>query len=467
MPTSKTEPSLWADIKASIAGNDQDFTEGKLGRAILLLSIPMVLEMAMESVFAIVDIFFVSRLGADAVATVGITESLITIVYAIGIGLSMGTTAMVARRIGEKDKIGASKSAVQAIIVGFLVSLPISLIGIFYAKDLLRLMGAEPVIVETMYAYTSIMIGGNAVIMLLFVINAIFRGAGDAAISMRVLWLANGLNIILDPILIFGIGFIPAFGVKGAAIATVIGRGIGVLYQLYLLSKNQTRVTIIKETLVVQWDIMKRLIRLSLGGIGQFIIATSSWIGLVRILAEFGSITVAGYTIAIRIFIFSILPSWGMSNAAATLVGQNLGANKPERAEKSVWTTAGVNMVFLALVGITFYIFAEWLIALFSTDPEIIRIGAQCLRIISYGYLAYAFGMIIIQAFNGAGDTTTPTIINFICFWLIEIPLAYLLALEFGFKQDGVFYAIVVAETLLGVIGFLIFRKGNWKKVNV
>jgi putative MATE family efflux protein len=284
---------------------------------------------------------------------------------------------------------------------------------------------------------------------------------------MRVLWLANGLNIILDPILIFGIGFIPAFGVKGAAIATVIGRGIGVLYQLYLLSKNQTRVSIIKETLVLQWDIMKRLIRLSLGGIGQFIIATSSWIGLVRILAEFGSITVAGYTIAIRIFIFSILPSWGMSNAAATLVGQNLGANKPERAEKSVWTTAGVNMVFLALVGITFYIFAEWLIALFSTDPEIIRIGAQCLRIISYGYLAYAFGMIIIQAFNGAGDTTTPTIINFICFWLIEIPLAYLLAIEFGFKQDGVFYAIVVAETLLGVIGFLIFRKGNWKKVNV
>ena len=467
MPTSNTETSLWADIKASIAGNDQDFTEGKLGRAILLLSIPMVLEMAMESVFAIVDIFFVSRLGADAVATVGITESLITIVYAIGIGLSMGTTAMVARRIGEKDKIGASKSAVQAIIVGFLVSLPISLIGIFYAKDLLRLMGAEPVIVETMYAYTSIMIGGNVVIMLLFVINAIFRGAGDAAISMRVLWLANGLNIILDPILIFGIGFIPAFGVKGAAIATVIGRGIGVLYQLYLLSKNQTRVSIIKETLVLQWDIMKRLIRLSLGGIGQFIIATSSWIGLVRILAEFGSITVAGYTIAIRIFIFSILPSWGMSNAAATLVGQNLGANKPERAEKSVWTTAGVNMVFLALVGITFYIFAEWLIALFSTDPEIIRIGAQCLRIISYGYLAYAFGMIIIQAFNGAGDTTTPTIINFICFWLIEIPLAYLLALEFGFKQDGVFYAIVIAETLLGVIGFLIFRKGNWKKVNV
>lgn len=467
MPISNTEPTLWADIKASIAGNDQDFTEGKLGRAILLLSIPMVLEMAMESVFAIVDIFFVSRLGADAVATVGITESLITIVYAIGIGLSMGTTAMVARRIGEKDKIGAAKSAVQAIIVGFLVSLPISLLGIFYAKDLLRMMGAEPVIVETMYSYTTIMIGGNVVIMLLFVINAIFRGAGDAAISMRVLWLANGLNIVLDPILIFGIGFIPAFGVKGAAIATVIGRGIGVLYQLYLLSKNQTRITIIKETLVVQWDIMKRLIRLSLGGIGQFIIATSSWIGLVRILAEFGSITVAGYTIAIRIFIFSILPSWGMSNAAATLVGQNLGAQKPDRAEKSVWTTAIVNMVFLSLVGIIFYIFADSLIALFSNDPEIIRIGAKCLRIISYGYVAYAFGMIIIQAFNGAGDTTTPTIINFICFWLIEIPLAYFLAMELGFKQDGVFYAIVVAESLLGVIGFIIFRQGKWKKINV
>jgi putative MATE family efflux protein len=460
-------PSLWSDIKSSIAGTEQDFTEGKLGRAILLLSIPMVLEMSMESIFAVVDIFFVSRLGADAVATVGITESLITIIYAIGIGLAMGTTALVSRRIGEKDKEGASISAVQAILVAVLVSIPISLIGIFFSKDLLTLMGAEENIVENLYGYTAIMIGGNIVIMLLFVINAVFRGAGDAAISMRVLWLANGLNIILDPLLIFGIWIFPELGVKGAAVATVTGRGIGVIYQFYLLGNGKHRIAIIRKQFQVQWDVMKNLIRVSLGGIGQFIIATSSWIGLVRILAEFGSITVAGYTIAIRIFIFSILPSWGMSNAAATLVGQNLGAGKPDRAEKSVWATAYVNMGFLAIVGITFYFLADFLVSLFSSDPEIIDIGGQCLRILCYGYLAYAFGMIVIQAFNGAGDTMTPTAINFICFWMVEIPLAYFLALELGFKQDGVFYSIVVSESLLAILGYIVFRRGKWKKTNV
>ncbi len=467
MKSDTTSPSLWSDIKSSIAGTEQDFTEGKLGRAILLLSIPMVLEMSMESIFAVVDIFFVSRLGADAVATVGITESLITIIYAIGIGLSMGTTALVSRRIGEKDKEGASISAVQAILVAFLVSIPISLLGIFFSKDLLQLMGAEATIVENLYGYTTIMIGGNVVIMLLFVINAVFRGAGDAAISMRVLWLANGLNIILDPLLIFGIGFFPELGVKGAAVATVTGRGIGVIYQFYLLGSGKHRIHISRDQIQLQWNVMKNLIRVSLGGIGQFIIATSSWIGLVRILAEFGSITVAGYTIAIRIFIFSILPSWGMSNAAATLVGQNLGAGKPERAEQSVWATAFVNMAFLAVVGITFYFAADFLVSLFSSDPEIIRIGGQCLRILCYGYLAYAFGMIVIQAFNGAGDTMTPTAINFICFWMVEIPLAYFLALELGFKQDGVFYAIVVSETLLAILGYVVFRRGKWKKKEV
>ncbi len=463
----ENQPSLWADIKSSIAGTEQDFTEGKLGRAILLLSIPMVLEMSMESVFAVVDIFFVSRLGAEAVATVGITESLITIVYAIGIGLAMGTTAMVSRRYGEKNKEGASIAAVQGIIVAALISLPIALIGIVYSKDLLRLMGAEPIIVDTLYEYTSIMIGGNIVIMLLFVINAVFRGTGDAAVSMRVLWLANGLNIILDPLLIFGIWIFPEFGIKGAAIATVTGRGIGVVYQFYLLGSGNHRLKIGIKQFVAHLQIMKRLIQVSLGGIFQFIIATTSWIGLVRILAEFGSVTVASYTIAIRIFIFSILPSWGMSNAAATLVGQNLGAGKPDRAEKSVWVTAGVNMIFLALVGIVFLIAAESLVGLFSTDPIIIEIGGRFLRIISYGYLAYAFGMIIIQAFNGAGDTFTPTAINFICFWLIEIPLAYFLALEFGFGGDGVFYAIVAAETLLAVIGYIVFKQGKWKTKQV
>lgn len=467
MEPEKKANSLWTDIKESIAGTEQDFTEGKIGRAILLLSIPMILEMFMESIFAVVDIFFVSKLGADAVATVGITESLITLVYAIAIGLAMGTTAVVSRRVGEKDMEGASRSAFQAIIVGFVASLPISLIGIFYAPELLSLMGAEPNIVENLYGYTIIMIGSNIVIMMLFVINAVFRGAGDAAISMRVLWVANGINIILDPLLIFGIGIFPELGVTGAAVATSIGRGIGVLFQIYLLLKGNTRIRLLREHLSLQWDVMKKLIRISLGGIGQFIIATSSWIGLVRIMAEFGSVTVAGYTIAIRILVFSILPSWGMSNAAATLVGQNLGADKPERAEKSTWIAAIVNMVFLGIVGIIFYTLSEYLVRIFTADPEIIAIGAKCLRIISYGYLAYAFGMVIIQAFNGAGDTTTPTIINFFCFWLLEIPLAYFLALELGWNEDGVFYSIVIAETVLGIIGFVLFKKGKWKQIKV
>lgn len=464
--TSKTS-SIWKDIVSAIKGTEQDYTTGSIKRAILLLSIPMVLEMAMESVFAVVDIFFVSKLGAGAVATVGITESVITIVYAVAIGLAMGTTALVSRRIGEKKPEEAALSTVQAMIVGVGVSIPISFIGLFFAPNLLMLMGAESTIVEAHSSYTQIMIGGNLVIMLLFVVNAVFRGAGDAVVSMRVLWLANGINIILDPLLIFGIGFFPELGVKGAAVATVTGRGAGVIYQLYLLLGSGSRIRITKEQIVFHWSIMKRLIRVSLGGIGQFIIATSSWIGLVRILAEFGSITVAGYTIAIRIFVFSILPSWGMSNAAATLVGQNLGANKPDRAEKSVWTAAVVNMFFLIIVGITFYTTAEFLIRLFTSDPEIIQIGADCLRIISYGYVAYAYGMVVIQAFNGAGDTLTPTLINFICFWLIEIPLAYFLAMHIGLESRGVFYSIVISETILGIIGLILFKTGRWKKTKV
>jgi putative MATE family efflux protein len=462
-----SSPTLWEDIKASVAGTEQDFTEGKIWRAILLLSIPMVLEMMMESVFAVVDIFFVSKLGADAVATVGITESLITLVYAIAIGLSMATTAIVSRRIGEKDKDGAARSAVQAILVAFFISLPIGLIGIFFSKELLSLMGAERDIIDNMSSYTAILIGGNMVIMLLFVINAVFRGAGDAAISMRVLWLANGINIVLDPILIFGWWIFPELGIAGAAVATTTGRGIGVIYQLYLLSRSSTRVRILKEHLTLQMDIMIKLIRVSIGGIFQWLIATSSWIVLVWIMAKFGSVVVAGYTIAIRILVFSILPSWGMSNAASTLVGQNLGAGKPDRAERSTWVTAIVNMVFLGIVGLIFYNFAEFLVSLLSDDPAIIEIGGRCLRIISYGYLAYAFGMIIIQAFNGAGDTFTPTAINFVCFWMIEIPLAYFLALNLGWAEEGVFYSIVISETILGIIGFILFKKGNWKNKKV
>lgn len=467
MSSQQQSNSLWVDIKASIAGNDRDFTEGKISRAILLLSIPMVLEMMMESIFAVVDIFFVSKLGADAVATVGITESLITLIYAIAIGFSMATTAVISRRIGEKDPEGASSSSVQAILIGIIVSIPISLIGIFFAPELLSLMGAESNIIENLSSYTAIMIGGNVVIMLLFIMNAIFRGAGDAAISMRVLWIANAINIVLDPLLIFGIWIFPELGVKGAAVATTIGRGIGVLYQFYCLSGDGTRIKILRKHIKVEWGIMKKMIRISLGGIFQWFIATSSWIGLVKILASFGSVTVAGYTIAIRILVFSILPSWGMSNAAATLVGQNLGANKPDRAEKSVWMAAIVNMVFLGFVGVIFYSFSEYLVKIFTDDVQIIEIGAKCLRIISYGYLAYAVGMVVTQSFNGAGDTMTPTYINVLCFWMVEIPLAYFLAIEFGWKQDGVFYSIVVAETLLGIIGFILFKRGKWKQTKV
>jgi putative MATE family efflux protein len=458
---------LWKDIRESIAGSQRDFTEGSIGRAILLLSIPMVLELMMESVFAVVDIFFVSKLGPNAVATVGLTESMLTIVYAIGIGLSMAATAMVARRTGEKDKEGASVAAVQAIWVGFVVSLPIMGLGIFFAPNLLQLMGASEEIVSSGYVYTAIMLGTNVVIMLIFIINAIFRGVGDAAVAMRVLWLANGINIVLDPCLILGLGPFPELGIKGAAIATSIGRGTGVILQLYTLQRKSGRIHIARNHMRLQIAVMKRLLRLSLGGIGQFIIATSSWVGLVRIMAVFGSEALAGYTIAIRIIIFSILPSWGMSNAAATLVGQNLGAKKPDRAEKSVWISAIINMIFLAGVGLVFIAFSEFLVRIFTSEPEVVSIGAKCLRVISYGYLFYAYGMIMIQAFNGAGDTATPTKMNFFCFWLFEIPLAYLLALQLGFDELGVYVAIVLAESLLGVVGVILFRRGKWKEREV
>lgn len=465
--TTPNQQSLWRDIIGSVKGKEYDFTSGSTGKAIFLLSIPMVLEMMMESVFAVADIFFVSKLGPEAVATVGITESMMTILYAIAIGLSMGTTAIVSRRIGEKNRKSATIAAVQSILIGIVVSIPVAALGIFLSHELLGLMGASEIIIIEMYTYTMIMMGGNIVIMLLFIVNAVFRGAGDAAISMRVLWFANILNIVLDPILIFGLGPIPAMGITGAAIATTFARGLGVVYQFWLLAGKDSRIQINREDLKLNLEVMNRLIRVSMGGIGQFLISTASWVGMVRIIAEFGSTALAGYTIAIRIVMFSLLPSWGMSNAAATLVGQNLGAGKPDRAERSAWICGFVNTVFLILIGISFYLFSDPLIRLFTPEPDVIAVGAKALKIIALGYLFYGMGMVMVQAFNGAGDTVTPTWLNFICFWLIEIPLAWILAMNLGLNENGVFWSIVIAESTFGLIAMWIFTKGKWKEKKV
>ncbi len=451
------------DVKEAIAGTEQDFTTGSLKRAIFLLSVPMVLEMVMESIFAIVDIYFVSKLGAEAVATVGITESLVTIVYAIGVGLSMATTAMVSRRIGEKNPEAAAKAAFQSIITGLFVSILIAIPGIIYASELLQLMGASQEIYTNMSGYTAIMLGGNAVIMLLFIINAVFRSAGDAAISMRVLWIANIINLILDPMLIFGIGPFPELGVMGAAVATNIGRGLAVIYQFYLLFKGNGRVKLLISHISVHLQTIRSLLKLSLGGIGQNVIAMSSWIGLVRIISEFGSEAIAGYTIALRIILFALLPSWGISNAAATLVGQNLGAKKPDRAEKSVWAVGKVNMASMGIISIILILFPSAFIRLFIDDPAVIVSGTLSLRILAYGFVMYGLGMVLVQALNGAGDTLTPTKINFFCFWVLEIPLAYFLALSLGIGETGVYYSIVIAESAMTIAAVWYFKQGKWK----
>lgn len=459
--------SFLLDLKEAIAGTEKDFTAISLSRSIFLLSVPMILETIMESVFAIVDIFFVSKLGADAIASVGITESLITLVYAISAGLSMATAAIVSRRIGEKKASKASKSASQAILTGFFISLLISISGIFFSKDLLRLMGAESDLIANYSSYTAIILGSNTVIMMLFVINAIFRSAGDAAISMRVLWMANIINIILDPILIFGLGPIPALGIKGAAIATTTGRSIAVIYQFYLLFKGRGRIKLVLADFIPDFKLIFKIIGLSLGGIGQTLIATSSWVILMRIVAKFGSEVIAGYTIAIRLIIFSLLPSWGLSNAAATLVGQNLGAKQPDRAERSVMFTGYANMIMLGFFGLLYILWPSFFIHLFIKDAEVIKNGSIALRIVSYGFLAYGFGMVMVQAFNGSGDTKTPTILNFICFWMLEIPLAYFLALNLELGQKGVYFSIVIAESILAILSFLVFRRGKWKSNQV
>jgi putative MATE family efflux protein len=459
-----SQPGLWSSVREAVRGSHQDFTKGSLNRAILLLAIPMVLEMVLESLFAVVDVFWVGRVSANAVATVGLTESLLLLVFAIGMGLSLSTTAMVARRTGEQDHEGAAVAAVQAIFIGLAFSVAIGVPCLYFAPDLLRLMGASPEIVSTGSGYARIALGGSGVVVLLFLNNAIFRGAGDAAIAMRLLWLSNIINLVLDPCLIFGWGPFPRLGVTGAALATFTGRGIGVLYQFYRLLAGTERIRVLRRQIRVNLEVLVRLFKVSLSGIFQFAIAQTSWIGLVRIVSFFGASAVAGYTIAIRIVIFVILPSWGLSNAAATLVGQNLGAKQPQRAETSVWRTGFYNMIFLGAVGVVFVIFAEPVVHIFSRDPDVVPLAVSCLRIVSCGNIGYAYAMVMLQAFNGAGDTVTPTIVNFFGFWMLEIPLAYWLAIHQGMRSNGVYWSIVIAEGSIAVASIILFKHGRWKQ---
>ncbi len=458
---------IWNLFWLALRGDEKNFTTGSINRAIVLLSIPMILEMIMEAFFAVVDVFFVSKVSINAVATVGLTESVITLVYSIAIGLSMATTAMVARRIGENNREKAAVAAVQAIAITVVISLIISLLGLVFAEDILRVMGGSETLIEEGVAYTQIIFAGNMVIMLLFLLNAIFRGAGDAAIAMRALWLANILNMILDPCFIFGLGPFPEMGVAGAAIATNIGRGIGVCFQLYILLRGKVIIKIARQHVRIVWDIILRLLRVSIGGMGQYLIASASWIFLMRIISEFGESAVAGYTISIRMIIFAILPAWGMANATATLVGQNLGANQPARAEKSVWKSAFYTMLFLLGVSVIYFLFASPMVQLFHDGPIVVKYGVASLKIICLGYVFFAYGMVISQAFNGAGDTKTPTWINFVCFWLLQIPLAYLMGISFKMGPNGVFWAVAISETVLAVIFVTIFRKGKWKSVKI
>jgi putative MATE family efflux protein len=459
--------TLWASLVEAVRGSHQDYTTGSLNRAILLLAVPMVLEMVLESLFAVVDVFWVGRLGANAVATVGLTESMLSLVFSVAMGLSLSTTAMVAQRIGEKDHEGAAITGVQAIALGLMVSLAIGVPCFLLAPNLLRWMGATPDIVATGSGYTRICLGGSFAVVLLFLNNAIFRGAGDAAIAMRLLWVSNIINLVLDPCLIFGWGPFPRLGVTGAALATLIGRSIGVLYQFYRLMRGTERLRILKSQIRLNWGVLLRLVRVSLTGILQFAIAHTSWIGLVRIVSIFGAPAIAGYTIAIRVVIFVILPSWGMSNAAATLVGQNLGAGHPERAEKAVWRTGLYNMIFLGTIGVIFIFFAEPIIRLFTQDPAVVPLGAACLRIVSYGNIGYAYFMVMMQAFNGAGDTITPTIVNFFGFWLFEIPLAYWLAIPMHMHSNGAFFAIAIAESAMAAVSAVLFKQGKWKRQKI
>lgn len=454
-------------FRQAVKGLEEDFTNISIKKAIFYLSIPMILEMVMESLFAVVDIFFVGKLGVHAVATVGLTESVLTIIYSIAIGLSMAATAIVARRIGEKKPKEASAAAFQAILVCSLFAVAVAVLGVIYAKPMLALMGGEPDVIEQGYRYTQVIFGGNVCVMLLFLINGIFRGAGNAAVAMRTLWIANGFNIVLDPILIFGLGPIPAMGLEGAAWATTTGRGIGVIYQFYILFNGKSIIKFYWDSLKMNWKTVLTIIKVASGGMGQFLIESASWIFLMRIISESGSVALAGYTIAVRLIIFALLPAFGLSNAAATLVGQNLGALQPGRAEKSAWLAAHLTAIFLGFCAIVFIAGAGFFIGIFNQEEGVIAVGTMGLTIICLGYVFFGYGMVMSQSLNGAGDTKTPTIINLAILWGFQIPFAYLLAKTFGLGATGVFIAIAVSHSLHAVVSTLVFKRGKWKLVQV
>ncbi len=460
----ETQPGLLQSLRDAILGDPhRDFTTGPIGRAITLLAIPMVLEMMMESLFAVVDVFWVAHLGPDAVATVGFTESLLTLLYSVALGLSIATTATVARRIGEKNREAAGEVAAQAMVLGFGIAIVLGVAGAIFAPDLLRIMGASPSVIASGTGYTRAIYGGSGTVLLLFLLNGVFRGAGDAAIAMRVLWTANIINIVLNPCLIFGLGPFPKMGITGSGVGTTIGRGCGVLLQLWFLAGGHSRVTVVAHKIKPNFSLMLQLLRLSVAGTFQYLVGASSWIFLVRMNASFGSAAIAGYTLALRVIMFALLPSWGMASAAATLVGQNLGAGKPDRAEQSVWRAGFYNMIFLGIVAVTFVTFARQIVEIFTTDPQVVPMASSTLRIVAYGYIFYAWGMVISQSFNGAGDTVTPTILNLICFWAWQIPLAWFLAFKTGMGPDGIFTAIAVAQSTLAIASVIAFRRGTWK----
>jgi putative MATE family efflux protein len=462
-PPESAPPSIWSAIREALAGaHGRDFTEGPIGRAIFILAVPMVLEMLMESIFVIVDVFVVAHLGADAVATVGLTESFMTILYALAMGVSIGASAMVARRIGEKDAEGAAHTAAQVLLLGLAVSCVLGIVGALLAPQLLGFMGATPGVLEHV-AFTRIMLGCNASVVMLYLVNAILRSSGDAATAMRVLWLANGINILLGPALVLGLGPFPKLGIIGAAIGTTFGRSVGALFAFSRLLRPVSRVQVRRQHFALDPTLIARVVRLSSSATVQVFIGMASWIGLVRIIAEFGSDALAGWTIGIRVIAFALLPSWGMSNAAATMVGQALGAKKPDRAEAAVWKAGKYNAVFLGCVGLLFVLFAKEVVGIFTADPAVAKYGVGALRTIACGFLFYAYGMVLTQAFNGAGDTRTPTWINLAIFWLFEIPLAYVLAHVAGLGPQGAFLAATVAFCSLAVVSAVLFRRGTWK----